>query len=368
MGREAGSRFDVAIVGARVAGAVTAALLGDMGYRVLVVDSASFPSDTISTHFFRGGGLIGMLERLGVLERVLALGCPPLTRQYEYGDDPTPTVVGPQDPGAVGHNLSCRRLPLDALLIERALAGGADVRQRTTAREVVIDAGRVTGLVIEHDGRRETVEANRVVGADGRGSPLARWLDAPTDRREPATRAMYFRYLTGFRGPDGSWDGPEFSIVGDEMVYVFPSDDGIACLAISVSLEMFERFRRGPEAAFDARLGGHPGIVARYRSSKPISRILASGPKDALIRQASGPGWALVGDAGLQQDPWTGFGMDNAGVHAGFLAEAIDDWLSGRSSEDDAFRTYRMRRDQHALPGFDFTAEYGRDLTRLRSG
>lgn len=367
MGGGAGPRFDVAIVGARVAGSITAALLGDLGYRVLVVDSATFPSDTISTHFFRGGGLGGVLERLGVLERVLALGCPPLTREYQFGVDPTPTVVGPQEPGTLGHNLSCRRLPLDALLMERARASGADVRERTTAREVILDAGRVVGIVVDHDGRRETVRADLVIGADGRGSPLARWLDVPTDRREPASRAMYFRYLSGFRGPDDSWDGPEFSVVGDEMVYVFPSDDGIACLAISVSLGVFETFRRGPEAAFDEAIARHPGIAARYRSSTPISRILASGPKDALIRRTSGPGWALVGDAAMHQDPWTGLGMDNAGVHAGFLAEAIDDWRSGRTSEDEAFMTYRMRRDEHALPGFDFTAEFGRDLARLHS-
>jgi len=283
--------------------------------------------------------------------------------------DPTPTVVGPQTPGTLGHNLSCRRLALDAVLLERARASGAEVRERTVAREVVIDdAGRAAGLVVDQDGRRETIRADRVVGADGRGSPIARWLGVPEDRREPAARAMYFRYLTGYRGPDGSWDGPEFSVVGDEMVYVFPSDDGVACIAVSVTLDVFESFRRGPEAAFDERIARHPGIVGRYRSSTPISRILASGPKDAVIRQESGPGWVLVGDAAMHQDPWTGLGMDNAGVHAGFLAEAIDDWRSGRTSEDEAFRTYRARRDEHALAGFDFTAEYGRDLSRLRSG
>lgn len=367
--RDDGSTFDVAIVGARVAGSITAALLGDAGYSVLLLDSASFPSDTISTHFFRGGGLGGMLERLGLLELVLALGCPPLTREYEFGLDPTPVVVDPQEPGALGYNLSCRRLPLDALLLERARASGVEVRERSVARSLVVDeAGRVAGLVVDHDGRHETVRADLVVGADGRGSPVARWLDAPVDRREPAARALYFRYLTGFRGPDGSWDGPEFSVVGDEMAYLFPSDDGVACLAVSVTLEVFERFRRGPEATFDERIALHPGIVARYRSSTPISRVLGSGPKDAIIRRSSGPGWALVGDAAMHQDPWTGLGMDNAGVHAGFLAQAIDDWRSGRTSEDEAFRTYRARRDEHALPGFNFTAEYGRDLSRLRSG
>jgi flavin-dependent dehydrogenase len=364
-GSWSGRSFDVAIVGARVAGSISATFLGEAGYRVLLVDSARFPSDTISTHFFRGAGLAGMLERLGLLDRVLALGCPPLTCEYQFGDDPTPTVVGPQDPGTLGYNLSCRRLALDGMLVERARTSGVAVHERATARELVVDLdGRVSGLVVDHDGRRVNVRTGLVVGADGRASPVARWLDAAVERREPATRALYFRYLRDLRGPDGTWNGPEFSIVGDEMAYVFPSDDDVACLAISVNLQVFERFRRGPESAFEERIARHPGLIARYRASTPISRVLGTGPKDALIRRSSGPGWALVGDAAMHQDPWTGLGMDNAAVHAAFLAEAIDEARSGRASEVDAFGTYRIRCDEHALGGFDYTAATGRDLSR----
>lgn len=361
-----GRHPDVVIIGARVAGSIAAALLGDAGYRVVVVDHASFPSDTLSTHFFRGDGLGSMLVRLGLLEAVLALGCPPLTREYLFsGADPTPALGEPQEPGELGYGLSVRRLPLDALLVDRARASDVEVRERTTARELVVDDGRVRGVVVEHDGRRETLLAEIFVGADGRGSVVARQLDATVERREPASRALYFRYLTGFRGPGGSWDGPEFSVVGDEMVYVFPSDGEVACLAVSVNLDVFQAFRRDPAATFDARIARHPDIAARYQASTPISRVLGTGPKDAIIRQPSGPGWALVGDAAMHQDPWSGLGMDNAGRHAGFLAAAIDDWLTGRATEASAFDTYRQRRDEHALSGFDETARYGRDLSLL---
>jgi 2-polyprenyl-6-methoxyphenol hydroxylase-like FAD-dependent oxidoreductase len=67
------ANYDVLVVGARIAGSVTASLLGEAGYRVLLVDATSFPSDTISTHFFRGAGLVSVLERLGVLDTALAL-------------------------------------------------------------------------------------------------------------------------------------------------------------------------------------------------------------------------------------------------------------------------------------------------------
>ena len=67
----------------------------------------------------------------------------------------------------------------------------------------------------------------------------------------------------------------------------------------------------------------------------------------------------------MQQDAWTGLGMDNAGVHATFLATAIDDWLTGRVSRDDAFERYHAERDAHALEGFAGTVSLGRDLRQL---
>ncbi len=71
--------YDVIVVGARIGGSTVAALLGDAGYRVLLVDRATFPSPTLSTHFFRGGLALSVFKRLGVLDDVLALGSPRLT-------------------------------------------------------------------------------------------------------------------------------------------------------------------------------------------------------------------------------------------------------------------------------------------------
>jgi flavin-dependent dehydrogenase len=128
---------------------------------------------------------------------------------------------------------------------------------------------------------------------------------------------------------------------------------------------MFAAFRAQPEAMFNQRILAHPGVAPRVAEAKAEGRILGSGPKDAMVRVSSGPGWALVGDAAMSQDPWTGLGMDNAGVHAAFLAEAIDAWLTGRRTEREAMGEYRRRRDDHAIAGFDSTAELGRDLSRL---
>src|SRR6516225_9957128 len=76
-GPMSGNNYDAIVIGARCAGAPTAMLLARSGHRVLVVDRASFPSDTLSTHMIHAPG-VAALRRWGLLDQVLASGCPPV--------------------------------------------------------------------------------------------------------------------------------------------------------------------------------------------------------------------------------------------------------------------------------------------------
>ena len=60
--------YDAIVVGARCAGSPTAMLLARRGYRVLLVDRATFPSDTVSTHLIHPPG-VSILKRWGLLDR-----------------------------------------------------------------------------------------------------------------------------------------------------------------------------------------------------------------------------------------------------------------------------------------------------------
>src|SRR5215210_9033439 len=201
----AGSHYDVIIVGARVAGCSLAALLGDAGHRVLIVERAAFPSPTISTHFFRGAGLVSVLQRLGLLERVLALGAPRLGRQYNYAGGAAEATVGPpQNPGSVGYCLSVRREPLDHLLAERACRSrSVDLLQRTRADALLWDADRVCGARLTTPAGERSVRARVVVGADGRHSFVARAARAPEEDRQRGCRALYYSYLRDFPAANG---------------------------------------------------------------------------------------------------------------------------------------------------------------------
>jgi menaquinone-9 beta-reductase len=358
-------RYDVIVVGARVAGSTLAALLGDAGLAVLLVDRARFPSTTCSTHFFRGAGMVGVLERLGVLEAVLALGCPPLTREFTYADGgEQPSEAPPQDPGEVGYCLSVRREPLDSILLERTRRlETVDFAEQTAVIDLLWDSDRVAGVQL---GSGRDVCARLVVGADGRHSLVAKKVKAATEEEAPAYRALYYRYVGGFVGPDGSPpDAAEFSLLGDEVAYIFPSDSGLTCVAVSVNLETFRWLREDFEARYAERISQHRGLAPRVAAAEQNGRLSGCGPERNYVRVPWGKGWALVGDAGLHQDPWSGLGIDMASVHATFLAEAIVDTLQGDADEEVALERYHERRNEHGLEPFRETVRYAADLRQF---
>ncbi len=363
------AEVDVLIVGARVAGSILAALLGERGWRVLVVDRATFPSDTLSTHFFRGSGCAAVLDRIGVLDDALATGAPRLVVDYnadaltgEASRDPAQ-----DDPGELGFNLSVRRVTLDALLVGRARRESTvEVRERTAFRTLLREGERVAGAVIEGEHGPTEMRSRFVVGADGHASRVARAVDAEIQEGVPPFRVLYYWYLRGFEGPGGAPDGPEFSIGDDEMVYVFPSDSGTTCIALSANLRDYARLRTDAVAGFHERVSAHPFVGPRADRATWEGRLRACGPRPVEARVPWGSGWALVGDASMHVDPWTGEGMDNAAVHATFLAEALDDALAGRASETDALADYHRKRDEHALESMHENIRLGRDLNLLR--
>ena len=312
---------------------------------------------------------MGVLRRLTVLDEVLALGPPPLTREYNADVLTGICSIDPaEDPGEVGYSLSVRRETLDAILVRRARSEPTvELRERTVLRRLLTEKTRVAGAEIAHEAGSEHVRARVVVGADGYASPVARLVDAPIQEQVSASRAMYYRYAFGVPGPEGDPDGAEFSLADDELAYVFPSDGSTACVALSVNLRRFRQMRRDPGRAFSERLAAHPFLAPRIQAGTWAGRLWGCGPRPAVVRVPWGLRWALVGDASLHQDPWTGLGMDNAAVHAVFLAEALDDVLSGRTTEQSAMATYHRRRDEHALRGFRETCELGRDLNALRA-
>src|SRR3954451_2455257 len=119
--------YDVIVVGARCAGSPTAMLLARRGYRVLLVDRARFPSDTLSTLIIHAPGVAALL-RWGLLDELAATGCPPVRRYvFDFGPVVIDGTPHPWDGTSVGY--APRRTVLDKILIDAAARAGAEVRE-----------------------------------------------------------------------------------------------------------------------------------------------------------------------------------------------------------------------------------------------
>src|SRR5919109_4655931 len=136
--------YDAIIVGARCAGSPTAMLLAQKGYRALVVDKATFPSDTMSTHFIHPPG-VASLERWGLLDRLAATGCPPVTT-YSFDFGPLAVSGSPRPIDGVAVGYCPRRTVLDKILVDAAVDAGVELREGFTVDEILADNGTVTGI------------------------------------------------------------------------------------------------------------------------------------------------------------------------------------------------------------------------------
>ncbi len=343
--------YDAIIIGARCAGAPTAMLLARQGCKVLVVDRDRFPSDTLSTHMIHPPG-IASLKRWGLLDRLLATGCPPVRRySYDFGFF---TIAGsPQPIDGVQHGYGPRRIVLDKLLVDAAAESGAEVREQFRVDEVLIEDQRVVGIRGRTAGGAEVVERARVVvGADGRHSLVASAVQATHYNEKPPLECGYYTYWSGL-----PTDAFESYIRPDRGWGVVPTHDGLTLVVVGWPYREFDTNKHNVEAAYLASLELAPAFADRVKHARREAPF-RGGASPNLFRRPYGPGWALVGDAGYVKDPVTAWGMSDAFRDAELCAHGLLDWFSGRSEFDTAMADYQRRRDEQSAPMFDLTCQF----------
>jgi 2-polyprenyl-6-methoxyphenol hydroxylase-like FAD-dependent oxidoreductase len=342
--------YDAIVVGARCAGSPTAMLLARKGHRVLLLDRATFPSDTLSTHVVQPLG-VAALERWGLLDRLVASGCPPIdTYSFDFGPF---TISG--SPGDEQHPVAyCpRRTVLDKLLVDAAADAGAEVREGFTVERVVIEDGRVVGIHGHTKaGDSVTERARVVVGADGRNSLVAGAVRPEQYNERPPLLACYYNYYSGLP-MHGRFE--TFIRPGRGFAAVQTHDDLTVVIAGWPYAE-FEANKKDVEGNYERTLELAPDFAQRLRAAKREGRFAGTGVPN-FFRKPYGDGWALVGDAGYNKDPITAQGITDAFHDAERCAAALHDTFTGARTFEQAMDDYQRTRDQHALPMYDFTCQ-----------
>jgi flavin-dependent dehydrogenase len=283
-----------------------------------------------------------------LLERVAASNCPPIRAIItDLGDGPLADPIESSD--SVNGTYAPRRFVLDKLLVDAAVAAGAELRERFTVSELLWEAGRVVGIRGGASGGAIVTEHARIViGADGAHSLVARAVQAPRYNEHPALTFGYYSYFSGVpvRGNE-VWLRPAQAYIN------FPTNDGLTCVAIQGPVAGFATFRADIAGNFFHALDQAPELAARVRAGKREERWYGTADLPNYFRRPYGPGWALVGDAGYHKDPILAQGISDAFRDAELLAEALDAGFTGRAPLDDALAAYEQRRNAAALPAYE---------------
>jgi 2-polyprenyl-6-methoxyphenol hydroxylase-like FAD-dependent oxidoreductase len=345
------TEYDAIVVGARCAGAPTAMLLAQRGYRVLLVDRAEFPSDTVSTHVVQAPA-VAALHRWGLLGQVAASGLPPMeTYSFDFGPI---TIKGTPRPAPDGppHAYAPRRTVLDKILIDGAAKAGAEVRERFSVEEVLVEDGAVIGIRGRDHGGGSVVERARVVvGADGRNSLVAKSVRAARYHEKPKLQSGYYTYYSGL-----PTDGFEIFIRPSRGWGVAPTNGGLTMVVVGWPHAELEAFKSDPEANLLSTFDLAPEFAERVRAATREERLTGASVPN-FFRKPYGPGWVLVGDAGYNKDPITAQGINDAFRDAESVSAALDQAFRGEHSFDDALSSHQVARDTHVLPIYEFTAQ-----------
>ena len=357
--------YDVIIVGGRVAGAILATRLAELGHSILVLEKADFPSDTLSTSFFRAPAL-RVFEKIGVLDKVKAVA-PPMTTLWNNIDgqilsDP---VEAPEE--HLRFFLCERRITLDWILYKRTeREPTVEIRLNANVKELIWQDGYVKGVRWnEKDGVHEA-SAKVVVGADGFYSTVAKMVEPVYENFIQAQRFIYYTYFNGLE-PIKPLTA-EHHFIGNSLTYIFPTDSDLTMTAISMPIDGFAAFKKEPLKNMMAHLKSLPLLAPRLQKAEMAFELYGSGNIPSYQRIPYGPGWVLVGDAHQILDPWSGMGIDHAATHAEKLADALHRWLNEEAAWKTSMHAYHMAIREWSKKTYRRTTTYAADFRPMNSG
>lgn len=370
-------KYDAIIVGARAAGAVMAALLARENFRVLLVDRVTFPKTTLSCPL-TFGNTFEILQRIGVLEKIQALGAPKLRLyQTQIGDVHLRGRMLPY--AGFDYAYQIRRELYDEVIFNHvAQMPNVETRLGFNVTELIWEKGRVVGVrgarsaVRGRVGGGDEIEifADAVIGADGVFSTIAERVNAKKYNVIPGHTCIYFAYYENVKPAASEPTATIYYDAGEHFAFVTAnSDSDLTVISISLPATQFERVRQNYENVHFEYAQKIPEMGERMREAKRVTPVYGVSPRDSFYREPFGNGWVLIGDAAYYKDPLPGQGIHDALRAAELATQAFVEYREqGKTARawNDALRVYHKTRDRETKAMYELTNFYA-DLERPRT-
>ncbi|MFG2004649.1 NAD(P)/FAD-dependent oxidoreductase [Spirillospora sp. NPDC048911] len=326
--------YDVIVIGARCAGSPAAMLFAREGYRVLLLEKARFPKDTLSSHYIHQPG-VALLGRWGLLDELRDAGCRPI--DHESYEGPGVRLDGFSLPvDGYRTTYAPRRFVLDPILAGGAVAAGAEFRESCAVTDLLFEDDRVAGVRYTTPGGAEATDRARlVVGADGMRSLVARKAGAPNVVEHPRLTCVYYGYWAGVPAHMELYERP------GRWIVAIPTNDDLTLIMAYFPQDEFSGVRAAVEASLlEAVRTTAPGLYERMAAGRRVERLYGTGHQENFFRKAYGPGWVLLGDAVHHKDSITARGITDAFIQARSLTGHIGGRLHDDAALEAALKRY----------------------------
>lgn len=343
---QATERFDVLVIGGGPAGSTVSTLLARQGKRVLLLEKDHHP------RFHIGESLLPcnmpILEELGVLDEVRAIGVEKLGADFSTADDEAHTTYhfARAFNRTPGYAFEVKRSEFDELLFRNAQKHGVDAREGLRVVELEeLEAERgqpraTRAVAVDEAGARHTIEARYLVDASGRDTFLSKKLGIKRKNKDHASAAI-FGHFEGVTRREGK-DAGNISIYWFDhgWMWFIPLRDGV----MSVGAVCWPEYLKSREGSLEdfllSTIRRSPRASERMKGAKAVSEIRATGNYSYVSDRMAGPGWIMVGDAFAFIDPVFSSGVFLAMNGARRAAEIVGEVLAKPGREAALQREY----------------------------
>jgi geranylgeranyl reductase family protein len=315
------ANYDVIIAGAGPAGTSAAIHLSQRGARVLLAEQKKFPRAKLCGEFI-SPECLNHFEELGVISQMNAAQGARLTETVFYSPNGKSVSVPSEWFGTRHAALGLSRSEMDHRLLVRARETGVDVREETSATNLICAQSRVSGMQLKSGDRISEVYAPVVIDATGRTRSLARRFEdhkTKSDRHHPSLVA-FKAHLQGAGVAEGTCE-----------IYFYPGGyGGLSSVEKGLSNLCFIASAADVRACHsDANTVMDHVVTKNTRAAKTLSDSRTHGEWLAVTLDSFGKrepapaeGLLLIGDAAAFIDPFTGSGMLMA-LEGGELAAEV---------------------------------------------